>query len=52
MSLPNHNTKDGKNKKKSNLQKNKTVLPGAKVNVVSKAMNRNPKLTGGSQRGS
>ncbi len=52
MSLPNHNTKEGKNKKKSTVQKSKTALPGTKVNVVSKAMNRNPKLTGGSQRGS
>ncbi|MFZ1801078.1 MAG: hypothetical protein WAU24_14515 [Chitinophagaceae bacterium] len=52
MSLPNHNTKEGKNKKKNTLQKGKAAISGAKVNVVSKAMNRNPKLTGGSQRGS
>jgi len=52
MSLPNHQSKDSKNKKKNNLQKNKSTKSGAKLNVVSKAMNRNPKLTGGSQRGS
>lgn len=52
MSLPNHNTKQGKQKKKGNLPNSKANLPTPKVNVTSKAMNRNPKLTGGSQRGS
>lgn len=52
MSLPNHNTKQGKNKKKGNQANAKPGQQPSKVNVVSKAMNKNHKLTGGSQRGS
>jgi hypothetical protein len=50
MSLLNNNNK--KDKKKNQQQKNNPAFPSPKGKTNSKAVSKNTKLTGGSQRGS
>jgi hypothetical protein len=50
MSLLNNSNKKGK--KKGQQQKNNPGFPSPKGKANSKAMSKNTKLTGGSQRGS
>jgi hypothetical protein len=50
MSLLNNSNK--KDKKKNQQQRNAPAFPGAKGKTNSKAISKNTKLTGGSQRGS
>lgn len=50
MSLLNNNNK--KDKKKNQQQKNNSAFPSPKGKTNSKAIAKNTKLTGGSQRGS
>jgi hypothetical protein len=50
MSLLNNNNK--KDKKKNQQQRGNSAMPAPKGKANSKAMSKNTKLTGGSQRGS
>ena len=50
MSLLNNNNK--KDKKKNQAQRNSSAFPAPKGKANTKAISKNTKLTGGSQRGS
>ncbi len=50
MSLLNNSNKKGQKKKQP--QRNTPAFPGAKGKTNSKAISKNTKMTGGSQRGS
>jgi hypothetical protein len=52
MSLLNNNNKKKKGGKSAGLQPTKPGFPSTKGKTNSKALSKNTKLTGGSQRGS